>query len=304
MLGGLPYKGHGERNRMKDFIKSVLKTFGLLSVAARLRDILIDLKIDVCGPHKHQIEFYGRVVDLPVFDAYTKWMAEDHSAPNYKGWYEPSLTQLLEKLMPDHNNFLDVGSHLGYFSVLFASVEGKYAYAIELDPNNYKKQQKYIGRSGSAARITSVNIGFSNEESLVEMPLGTQAACASSLARSGEKGAVKTKPVHVVTIDNFLQQTGFAPTLLKIDVEGFEYQVLEGAKSYILNKKPSMIIEIHTSYIERYGHTAKQIFEELHGQGYHLYAFEDHRAPTPSKLVQIEHPLESRNYCIFACHHL
>jgi hypothetical protein len=79
-------------------------------------------------------------------------------------------------------------------------------------------------------------------------------------------GGGKTIKVESVTLDEISTTLGVIPSFLKIDVEGFEYKLLEGAKT-ILSTCPAIFVEVHTLTLPRYGN----VFEDL-------WTFVDHSA--------------------------
>lgn len=60
------------------------------------------------------------------------------------------------------------------------------------------------------------------------------------------------------------------PTFLKIDVEGFEMQVLQGAKK-ILSTRPKLAIEIHTEQLSQYGASVQELFRLIDVETYKLW---------------------------------
>jgi predicted O-methyltransferase YrrM len=72
------------------------------------------------------------------------------SAGNLNHWHEPSLSWLLLLAgMRGATAFLDIGAHLGYFSLLHTARSGNTAYALELDPKNFEILEEISARSGS-----------------------------------------------------------------------------------------------------------------------------------------------------------
>jgi FkbM family methyltransferase len=74
---------------------------------------------------------------------------------------------------------------------------------------------------------------------------------------------------EVITLDEYIASNQIeAIHFIKIDVEGFEPKVIEGAKSSIEQFKPILYIEITESWHQKYGCTSKTIFDFLKGLGY------------------------------------
>ena len=91
----------------------------------------------------------------------------------------------------------------------------------------------------------------------------TQAAAPASFAHRAEE-VRQARPVirvPVTTLDADLADTPVA--LLKIDCEGFEYQILTGAANLPEKQKPHLLIELHPQEIEKHGGTSEQLLKLL-----------------------------------------
>jgi FkbM family methyltransferase len=74
--------------------------------------------------------------------------------------------------------------------------------------------------------------------------------------------------IPIVSIDEEVQALSIVPDLLKIDVEGYEYEVLAGARHLLREHKPAICLELHLDLLERRGQTPKQVIGELEAHGY------------------------------------
>src|SRR5262249_24880785 len=93
-----------------------------------------------------------------------------------------------------------------------------------------------------------------------------QSAVSSSLMELDDLKAMgMTRPitVHTTTIDNFVA-TGPIPTFIKIDVEGCEPAVLEGARKTIETHRPKILFEMWETHWDRYADTFKWLSATHH----------------------------------------
>jgi len=86
------------------------------------------------------------------------------------------------------------------------------------------------------------------------------------------------------------------PTFLKIDVEGFEMQVLEGAKN-ILRKRPKLALELHTELLPRFGASVEDIFRLIGLEDYRVWI--QKRDDQQPEKFDIRTPIESRVHLFF-----
>src|SRR6185295_11391881 len=74
--------------------------------------------------------------------------------------------------------------------------------------------------------------------------------------------------LQIVSLDDEVRALDRVPDLLKIDVEGYEYEVLAGARRLLRAHKPAICLEIHLDLLERRGQSAAQVVNELVTHGY------------------------------------
>jgi hypothetical protein len=101
--------------------------------------------------------------------------------------------------------------------------------------------------------------------------ISINAASNSSVALQGE-GIV----VELTCLDEYVE---LGPTLLKIDVEGFEMQVLQGAK-HVMSTHPKLAIEIHADQLAQYGASVGDLFRLICIEDYKVWVqWEDGEEP-------------------------
>lgn len=144
------------------------------------------------------------------------------------------------------NNFIpktivDAGANVGYSAVWFASkFPSAKIIAIEPEQSNF---EVLVQNSGSRENIKPINAGLWNEKSFLKInnPSADSWAFKTTLAEKGEAIGVETVTIPEL-IDHFnLNQID----LLKIDIEGAEYELFEKGASEWLPKVKMIMIEIH-----------------------------------------------------------
>jgi FkbM family methyltransferase len=205
-----------------------------------------------------------------------------------RGWPYFLLETLSTKASKDRRFFetvdfrgktvYDVGAYVGVFTVFFAKkvgIKGKVV-AFEPNPENFSK---LLINVAAHPNVTTFNLGLGNESEKL-----TMMASAYSLATATVEPSVKRKitrsphsewSVQIVPLDTL---SGLPPPhFVKIDVEGSEYNVLEGMKNMIVSHKPTICIEINgvTHAIKR--GNALRILNFLSDFDYKLFHVETRR---------------------------
>ena len=147
--------------------------------------------------------------------------------------------------------FIDIGANIGFYTCL-ACANDKDVISFEPSHNNSRFFLDNIKRNNFQKKVTFFEMGLSDSAEVVRLYGGKTAA--SLLPNWSNADEEYYTDIYVNSIDNILS-TDFInrQILVKIDVEGFEYNVLSGAKSILElnNPKPKFLVEI--TYSEHRG---------------------------------------------------
>ncbi|AWG21474.1 hypothetical protein FFWV33_07960 [Flavobacterium faecale] len=168
--------------------------------------------------------------------------------------YEDSMF-LMDHLKPD-DLFVDVGANVGHFSLLAAGVCGANVMAFEPIPTTFLKLKKNSELNALETKVSLFNLGLGDRNDILKFTKNRDVMNAVALEHE-----LDVLNAQVRTLDELL--TGKTPTFLKIDVEGFEFNVLKGAlKTLNSASLKYIIIELNSSSL-RYGYSSKEIFDYL-----------------------------------------
>lgn len=141
--------------------------------------------------------------------------------------YEPETTECFRKYLESAKCFWDIGASVGYFSVL-ASQRGVKTYTFELDKDFIRVLKKHQKEHNLDIQI-------------IEKPLGRSGQVIEYENYNGiSKG-------NAISADEFLEKTGNFPDLIKVDIDGAEYDFLVGAESLLTEHNPIIIMELSKS---------------------------------------------------------
>jgi len=162
------------------------------------------------------------------------------------GYYEKPVSMLVEKLTKANSVVLDIGAHIGYFTLVAAKIakSGK-VYAFEPVTKVFQRLQKNVAENNLSNAITvHAAAGESGNDSLIY--ISTEDNMGMCSLRPPENFSGRTQPVTVISVDEWIQQTGIDNVdVIKLDVEGSELFALQGMKQTLISLKPVMIIEIN-----------------------------------------------------------
>jgi len=192
------------------------------------------------------------------------------------GWIPSSKASLehqyLHALDLESKVIFDVGAFVGYVSLFFAS---RAAYVVAYEPNPFNRRK--LERNLSLNRLCPTQV---RDVALGDAPGSLQMAW--SPARAGEGSLVLASgqehcTVRVTTLDSEMEEGLPAPDFLKVDVEGAETLVLQGAKNLISRRHPQWFIELHGSTFEDKMQRARAVIGTLLSAGYSIRDVEAER---------------------------
>jgi FkbM family methyltransferase len=196
--------------------------------------------------------------------------------PTGAAWYDVpqvgSDTEMsfVREMIEPGDIIFEAGSHHGYTTLLlsyFTGSEGQ-VYSWEASRKNYEIALKNIQLNGRS-NATLYHAAVGEKGGHIHMSPDFN----SKVDPAGE-GAT----VEVERLDDYAQ---LRPDFLKIDVEGYEVQALLGSQA-ILASRPKIALEIHTHWLQRYGHTVDDILSLISPDVYDiLIQWETEAQPKP-----------------------
>lgn len=191
------------------------------------------------------------------------------------GSYEPELAKLFISLILPDLDIIDVGANVGFFSVAGAKFLQKgRVLAIEPASNSYMRLVKNIERNEVASKVIVVNGVASNVKGIAELNTVEGMEEYSSVLSQVHPAAAGMQRQKVVVpavrIDDLVSEHELNPGLIKVDVEGAEKFVFEGAQAMLAEFRPVVISELSSSFLKRSGIDAREIVAMFEKLGYHV----------------------------------
>lgn len=166
---------------------------------------------------------------------------------------------------------LDVGASTGCYSLLAKHHADLQVYAFEPVPLTWEVLSANIKLNDLEDRVVAARMAVSNHTGVGDMNV---------VIADGGKGVsifegtpayhkvVEQVRTHVTTLDSFCESWDIHPTFIKIDTEGGEKYVLEGAEETILKYKPFILCEYSPENVGQYGYNPTDIIRLLESWGY------------------------------------
>jgi FkbM family methyltransferase len=240
--------------------------------------------------------FFLPLLKLFAFDFTLQhhWVPEQRFKLNsfkHKGyWYsgrrrEEKSMLLFEILLQHGMTVAEVGGHIGYISLHFAKIVGSLGKVVVFEPgHNNLPYIRFNLKQVSNIKLEEFGVAsIDGELTLVEESLSGQnntfAKDFEGLETNRKKAyvdvSVRQRTVPVLRLDSYFSST--KPDFIKVDVEGFEYEVLRGAER-LLKEKTMLMVEVQSHH--------REIYELLNTLDYAMFNENRERIRQPSGLQQ------------------
>jgi FkbM family methyltransferase len=200
------------------------------------------------------------------------------------GKYEIGTTRAIGRLLKPGMVFLDVGAHIGWYTLHAARTVGTTGrvYSFEPYPPNAEVLERNVEANGLEEVVRVARLVVSNESGRVRLFVGRRTESNSIFHTAF------TNNSHVAVaadrLDAFVEREGWPRIdLIKLDVEGAEFKVLEGmAEVCRRNSELRLIIEVVPLYLRNAGVSAEELSRILSEMCFHrAHALMDSGEPIP-----------------------
>ena len=224
-------------NRMSPYVFHLLRRTPLVGDAMlRLIDLWIPLgtlrsvRIRAGQLEGMVMEMYPHALDMAI------------------GRHEPLVADLIQRHLTEGDIAFDIGANVGYFTLLMARGVGPGGHVVAFEPDPLVVEYLRGNVAGNEARLgTSIDIANAAVGGVSESRPFTPGSRISRGRLGSEPGPLM---VDVVTLGAAIERYG-TPQLIKIDVEGAESELLDGATDCLTKLKSTIIIEAHSEQLER-----------------------------------------------------
>lgn len=188
-----------------------------------------------------------------------------------KGIYEPATTKIFKKEIKKGDVALDIGAHIGYYTLLFAKLVGEKGkvYAFEPDSVNFDLLKKNV-EINNYKNVILEKKAVSDKSGKSKLYLSEKDTSVHSIYDI--HGNHKFTKVEFVRLDDYFKNYNGKIDWIKIDIEGAELSALHGMTSLLeKNKNIKIITELATCCLEESGIRPEEYFKFLKENGFFIY---------------------------------
>ena len=206
----------------------------------------------------------GYQVTVPARSLFARQLAKYQA-------YEPVNSNWLVSRFADKpcGLFIDVGANFGWYSLLMARLSAE-AQVVALEPSreNYDLLLRNI-ESNTLENIVALNVGAGSSSSTAALFVHERNNPGAHSIRPSSAG-LSEEAIAIESLDALLEPYTGPVRLLKIDVEGYEVEVLRGATK-TLQRTEAVLLEYSPTFLKECGHNPDELLEILGEQGFNPY---------------------------------
>jgi FkbM family methyltransferase len=193
-------------------------------------------------------------------------------ASYWRGEREGSAQSAISAVTSPGSVVYDVGAHIGVVTLGAARLVGKTGsvVAFDPDPENVDRLRESCALNGLEGCVRVVHAAVWSRTAIegISFQRGGRRLSHGGVVADGYRPVAAsgdTIKVPSITLDDFIASRGPSPKLVKIDVEGGEYEVLRGGRKLFQDQRPLIIVEVHhrfaldqiTNWLQEFRYRAK-----------------------------------------------
>jgi FkbM family methyltransferase len=199
--------------------------------------------------------------------------------------WEPHITNFIKSQLNADSVFVDIGSNFGYHTI-FASKFCKHVYGFEPQTEIFNLLKKSV-EANQAENVTIFNCALGNENKMVKLSAVDYSATSNfgdvgvGIGKSNPLATLKKLIKSVIGRSNNSREGQSVEMkrldsfqiprvdLIKLDVQGYELFVLQGAQKLLEKSRPLMIVEFEDFQLKKFGYDSAVLFKHLKSIGYY-----------------------------------
>ncbi|MEX0270519.1 FkbM family methyltransferase [Leptolyngbyaceae cyanobacterium UHCC 1019] len=196
-----------------------------------------------------------------------------------EGRYDPNEFYFLDKLLSSGMTVVDLGANEGLYTLFAAKHVGDSGVVLSFEPSlrEFQRLQDNLALNEEITNVKLLQIALSNISDTQLLKVADDAHSGqNTLGDFAYEGitCLSTETVTVRRLDDVLEELAVqCVDVIKIDVEGAEFLVFEGAKKTLERDRPLILFELVDQALQKQGSSTHDLLSYLRGLGYEIFGW-------------------------------
>lgn len=203
----------------------------------------------------------------------------------FTGGFETVEVEFMRQSLNPGNIFFDVGANAGIFTIIAAKKVGLNGHVYAFEPG--KRELELLKHNIAINNLTNVTVietAITNKKGVTNFAISRDGAMNSLAQTDHPKQQIESwQTIEITTLDNVLEELNISQVdFLKIDVEGAEGLVIEGAKKLLLSENsPTILFEASDLNVRNFGYSVTELICKLESEKFFIHYFDEKDLLTP-----------------------
>lgn len=189
----------------------------------------------------------------------------------FNGVYEPEMIQVLRTYLKQGNILVELGANEGYFTAIASQLVGSRGKVIAVEPQDRLQPivRKNLSLNG-CENVNVVQVAVSDKPGTITIFISADMNTGSTSAVKISRFSQPTQEIPALPLKDIFEQQGLTTgELLKVDIEGYEYEAIMGSPDLFQSHRVKAIaLELHPQHLAKRGLSEKTIVDFLESCGY------------------------------------
>jgi len=196
-----------------------------------------------------------------------------------EGRYDPNEFYFLNQLLSSGMTVIDLGANEGLYTLFAAKQVGDSGIVLAFEPSlrEFKRLQDNLALNEEITNVQTFQVGLSNNSDIQLLKVAADDHSGqNTLGDFAYEGVacLNTETVTVRRLDDVLEELAVeAVDVIKIDVEGAEHRVFEGARKTLERDRPLILFELVDQALQKQNSSSKELLSYLRDLGYEIFAW-------------------------------
>ena len=219
--------------------------------------------------HRERTVRSGALMEVGLIDVVERHLLVE-------GDWDPLVRRVLEEALRPGAICFDIGANIGTFTLLASRLVGAGGLVVAFEPSvRALRRLAHHLTINACENVVVVSSALGQSQGLIKLGWAPESNIgASAIGRHDSHFQKRQEQISVARLDEVVERMALVPDLLKIDVEGFEMQVLRGGEKTLQQHHPVVVLELTDRFLNDHGDSAVDLVAFMEKLGYRTFLLE------------------------------